>query len=593
TVDISAKGYVISTIPASTTVTTSITGSAGTTAPGASTTASGTSTTTTTASPNGTSTTTSTTITNTATSGTGSGTSVPASSSSTSAPSSSSATATGTITETSTELSVCAKNPIPISTSQVKIYAIAQSFFMDDKTPCFYSLPILTTGNKELVGVLALKDSSGFPALAKSGLSFQIDSSDISTVSVPNVEMGYGDQSALVFAQVGNTANPITLNVVSGSPQQIVPVIASPSKTSSGLVADPLLTTVLPNTQFPLAIYTTNNGALSSFKNDFTALISPQESISPVQLTVTNGEPIFLSDETLLKTGSQNIAITTPDYSTVFTVSGASSKSNGMTLSYPDQISSNKASLFSIELLDDKQLPILADKDINLQLVSSNSSVLYVPDNVQIKKGSYYATFDAISKGSGTAEIAVLADGLPLSKFDIPITSFTPVVNLDSIDHVDNNSPLTATATAIYNSLPVSGLNVDWTVSGATIKNKDSMTDKDGKATISVITSNPSTVEIQASVGGGPYQTVTASKQISVNPPLLSATTVQSSQDNSQSNSFTVMGISPIIFVIPGAAAAAFVILKKKNMLEGISERINIAEKFSEMMGRVSTSQER
>ena len=592
TVDISAKGYVISTIPASTTVTTSITGSAGTTAPGASTTASGTSTTTTTASPNGTSTTTSTTITNTATSGTGSGTSTPSSSSSTGAPSSS-ATATGTITETSTELSVCAKNPIPISTSQVKIYAIAQSFFMDDKTPCFYSLPILTTGNQELVGVLALKDSSGFPALAKSGLSFQIDSSDVSTVSVPNVEMGYGDQSALVFAQVGNTANPITLNVVSGSPQQIVPVIASPSKTSSGLVADPLLTTVLPNTQFPLAIYTTNNGALSSFKNDFTALISPQESISPVQLTVTNGEPIFLSDETLLKTGSQNIAITTPDYSTVFTVSGASSKSNGMTLSYPDQISSNKASLFSIELLDDKQLPILADKDINLQLVSSNSSVLYVPDNVQIKKGSYYTTFDAVSKGSGTAEIAVLADGLPLSKFDIPITSFTPVVNINSNDHVDNNSPLTATATATYNSLPVSGLTVDWTVSGATIKNKDVMTDKDGKATISIITNNPNAVEIQASVGGGPYQTVTATKQVSVNQPLLSTTPVQSSQDNSQSNSFTVMGISPIIFVIPGAAAAAFVILKKKNMLEGISERVNIAEKFSEMMGRMSSSQER
>ncbi len=596
TVNISAKGYVISTIPASTTVTTSITGTAGTTAPGTSTTASGTSTITTTASPNGTSTTTSTTTTNTATSGSGAGTGAQTSSSPTGAPSSSSKTATGTTTQTSTELSICEKNPFHISTSQIEIYAIAQSFVMDDKTPCFYSLPVLATGNQELIGVMALKDSSGYPALAKSGLSFQIDSSDVSTVSVPSVEMGYGEQSALVFAQVGNTANPITLNVVSGSPQQVMPVIASPSKTSSGLVADPLLTTVLPNTQFPLAIYTTNNGALSSFKNGFTALISPQESISPVQLTVTNGEPIFLSDETLLKTGSQNIAITTPDYSSVFAVTGALSKSNGMALSYPDQIYSNSIPLFSIELLDGAQLPILAAKDIDLKLVSSNSSILYVPDNVQIKKGTYYATFDASSKVSGTAEVAVLADGFPLSKFDITTTSFTPVLTVDTAtDHVDNNSPLTATATATYNNLPLSSINIDWKVTGATIKNKDSVTDSNGKATISLLTNDPNTVGIQASIGGGPYQTVTATKQVSVNQPLLPATnpSTQSSQGNTQSNGFTVMGMSPIIFVIPGAAAAAFVILKKKNLLEGISERVNISEKFSEMIGRMSNSQER
>ncbi|MDE1816655.1 MAG: Ig-like domain-containing protein, partial [Thaumarchaeota archaeon] len=143
-------------------------------------------------------------------------------------------------------------------------------------------------------------------------------------------------------------------------------------------------------------------------------------------------------------------------------------------------------------------------------------------------------------------------------------------------------------------NIPISGLNVDWTVSGATIKNKDIVTDKDGKATISLIADDPSTVKIQASVGGGPYQIVTATKQVSVNPPLLTASpSGESTQGSTQSNGFTVMGVSPILFVIPGAAAAAFVILKKKNMLEGISERVNIAERFSEMMGRMSNSQER
>ncbi|MDE1830511.1 MAG: Ig-like domain-containing protein, partial [Thaumarchaeota archaeon] len=573
-VDISAKGFVISTTPISTTVTTSVTSNTGSTVPGSTTSASGTTTTTSTTSTTGITNTTSTTsTTGTTTSG--------------------NTTATGTATARSTATSICSSNPVKLSTSQVQISTVAQNFVMDDKTPCFYPLPILTTGNNELIGVMSLKDPSGYPALAKSNLSFQIDSSDPSTVSIPSVDMGYGDQSALVFAQIGNAANPVMFNTASNSPQQITPIISSSSQTSSGLTASPLLQTVLPNTQFPLAIYATKNSALGSFGNGFTALISPQESISPIQLTVTKTDPIFLTEETLLKGGTQNIAITTPDYTSTFTVVGASTKPSGVTLGYPDQITSNSNLLFSVELLDDKQLPILASKDMDIKLISSDPSVLDVPDTVQIKQGSYYATFDAHSMQGGTAEIAVLADGIPLSKFDITSTSYTPVAKIDSADHADNNSPVTATLTATYKTAPVPDLVVDWQVTGGTIQKKDSVTGTDGKATISLVTNNPDSVKIQASVGGGPYQTVTATKQISINPPLLPASSSgQPSQNNAPQTGFTVMGMNPILFIIPGAAAAAFVVLKKKNMLEGISEKINITDKFSGIKGRMSSSQE-
>lgn len=576
-VEISATGYVISTVPASTTVTTSITGATAKTVPGSTVSGTGTTTITSTTSTNG-------------------NTNVTSTTSATGTTTNGNTTATGTTTASSTLNTICTLIPktISLSTSQVQIAAVSQNYVLDDKTPCFYPLPVLTTGNRELIGVLALKDSSGYPALAKSDLSFQVDSSDMSTVSIRDVKMGYGNQSSLVFAQVGNAVNPVTLNVVSDSPQQVMPVVASPSQANSGLVADSLLTTVLPNTQFPLAIYTTHNGALDSFKNDFTALISPQEAISPIQLTVSKNNPIFLADETLLTSGSQNIAITTSDYSSSFTVVGASSKPSAIILGYPNQIFSNSDVLFSIELLDDKQLPILADKDTDIKLVSSDPSVLDVPGDVQIKDGSYYATFDVHSKASGTAEIAVLADEIPLSKFDITTTSYPPIVSIDSVDHADNNSPLTATVTAAYNQLPLSGLNVNWIVTGGTIQSKDSLTNQAGKATISLVTNDPNTVSIQASVSGGPYQTVTATKQISINPPLSPvSTSEQSAPDGQQPNSFTVMGISPILFVIPGAAAAAFVVLKKKNMLEGISERINFAEKFSGIKEKMSSSQER
>ncbi|MDE1868319.1 MAG: Ig-like domain-containing protein, partial [Thaumarchaeota archaeon] len=195
---------------------------------------------------------------------------------------------------------------------------------------------------------------------------------------------------------------------------------------------------------------------------------------------------------------------------------------------------------------------------------------------------------------SGTAEIAVLADEIPLSKFDVPVTSYAPVISIDSADHADNNSPLTATVTATYNQLPLAGLNVDWSVTGATTKNADTITDKEGKATISLITNDPSTVSIEAGVGGGPYQTVTVDKQVSINPPLQPLiSTGQSGQSNSQSSGFTVMGVSPLLFIIPGAAAAAFVVLKKKQMLDGITEKINITDRFSEIKERMMDSGQR
>jgi hypothetical protein len=571
-VDISATGYAVSMIPATTTITTTTTGTAGATVGGSATTATGTKTATSTTSTSGTTTTTTTTST-TGTTNNGA------------------TTATGATTGSTTSNSICSLSPFTPSTSQVQIFAVSQNYILDNKTPCFYPLPILTTGNSELIGVLALKDSNGYPALAESNLSFEIDSTDVSTVSIPDVKMGPGTQSSLVFAQVGNAANAVTLNVVSASPQQVIPVMASPSQTTSGLVADSLLPTVLPNTQFPLAIYAVNNGALDSFTHDFTAMISPQETISPIQLSVPNNEPIFLSNETLLEDGSQSMVITTPYYSSSsFTVTGASSSStpNGFILGYPEQILSNSNLLFSIELLDNNQLPILADKDIDIKMVSSDPSVLDVPGSVQITEGSYYATFDAQSKGAGTAEIAVLSDGIPLSKFDITTVSYTPVVSIDSTDHADNNTPLTATITATYNQSPLPGRNVDWTVTGGTIKNKDSLTDQDGKATISLITNDPNTVTIEASVGGGPYQTVTATKQISINPPLIPAnSTGQSTQVNTQTTGFTIMGVSPILFVIPGAAAGAFIVLKKKNMLEGVSDRFSgMKERFAEMRQR-------
>ncbi|MGI0102369.1 MAG: hypothetical protein ACREA7_07225 [Nitrosotalea sp.] len=548
-VDISAKGYGISTIPASTTVTTSITSTTGTAVPGSTTSATGTKTSTSTTSASGATTTTSTTTTTgTTTSGT--------------------ATATGTTTSTSTLTSICALTPIATSTSQVQIVAVSQNYVLDNKTPCFYPLPILTTGNSELIGVLALKDSSGYPALAKSDLPFQIDSSDASTVSIPDVKMGYGNQSALVFAQVGNAANPVTLNVVSSSPQQVMPIVASTSQATSGLVAGSLLSTVLSNTQFPLAIYAVNNGALGSFKNDFTALISPQETISPIQLTVTKNDPIFLTAEKLLKSGSQNIAITTPNYSSSFTVVGAASKPNDILLGYPDQIFSNDTSLFSIELLDDKQLPILADKDINVELVSSNDSVILPPSNINISKGSYYSNFDVIPKIPGSTTISAIANNLPLATYNVNVDSMSPTITVKSPKTVLPEETFFANITAQRYGKPLPDMNVNWKAVGASIQNFDRTTNQNGVASISLMPNSTGVISLNSVVSGSGFNPAEIKDLIKINSTqvVTNSTNTTSTSTPSGFKSFKINGIDPLPFAVIGTIAAGGILMKKKNI---------------------------
>jgi hypothetical protein len=507
--------------------------------------------------------------------------------------STSSSTSSSSLSCTSTSSTTSSTTSAPTIGGQ--FMACPQNALLDDKTPRLDLLPILATGNQELIGVLQLIDpTNNEPVLAKSDLNFRIDSSNPSTISIPGVQMGYGSQAALVFAQVGTTVNPVTLNVVSDVPQTVTPVITSLPLTTSGLVANSLIPTVLTHTTFPLAVYMTKNGALDSFADDLTALISPQESISSGQLTITKVDPIFVAEETLLKDGSQTMAITTSSYSSSFTITGISAKPNSISLDYPSQIFSNNKSLFSIELLDGNKLPMLADRDITIQLVSSDPSVMTVPDSVQIPKGSYYVTFEGDSKAAGTDEIAALADGIQLSKFDITVTSFTPVVTIVAPDRTDNNTPITATITATYNQLPLSGLNVNWKITGATTKNMDTLTKQDGTATISLIAHDPNAVNIVADVGGGAYQVVTTTKQVVINPPLQPAvTTPSTTESNPSPTGLTILGFSPLLFVIPGAGAAAFIVLKKKNMLEGISERISITDKFSTIKDRMSELKQR
>ncbi len=466
---------------------------------------------------------------------------------------------------------------------------------LDDHTAVLDVLPVLATGQKELIGVIHLEDASrwfpGPPVVANSDLKIQIDSSDPNTLVVDNVKMDKGTGATLIFGKVGSSI-PVqpSLHVVTIGPQavpQTYPtVITALTSDSLALVADPLLPAILTDNDFPLALYVTKSGKIDYFTKDLNSFTSPKDIFQTESKTLHQGDSIVLLNSKSLKAGSSTITISAGDYSTNLSIQSLSSKPVMITLDHPEKLFSNLKNIFSIQLLNSQQNPVFLEQDTQFNLVSNDPSILNIPASVVIKKGTYYSLFEVEVKNAGKSELAVLTSELPLAKFGIDVTSLTPVISLDSVDYVNPNSAFDATVTVQYNNAPLSGFKVDWSVQGAKIQSMVSVTDKDGKAKASLISENLNKVTIQASVSGGVFGTSTVNKAVSVNAPFTQAT-------SSNTNSFSIMGINPLFIIIPGAAVTAGIILKKKNMLDGITEKLSLGEKFSSIQEKISKMREK
>src|SRR6267143_358904 len=471
---------------------------------------------------------------------------------------------------------------------------------LDDRTAILDMLPILATGQKELVGVMHLEDDSQFspgpPVIANNNLQIQVDSSDPNTLSIDSVKMDKGTGAALVFGKVANVA-PVqpTLHVITVSsptgPQTYSTVITVPTSNPLKLAADSLLPAILKDNDFPLALYMTKSGTIDYFPKDLNPFTSPKDVFQTESKTLHQGESIVLLNSRSLKEGSSSITISAGDFATSLAIQSLSSKATMISMDHPDKVLSNLKNTFSIQLLDSQQHPVFLEDDMQFKLVPSDPTIMNVPDSVVIKKGNYYVLFDVTALKTGETELSVLTSDLPLAKFNVGVTSVLPTIGITSNDYVNPNTTFSATLTAQYNNVPLSGLKVDWTAKGATVQSMDSVTDKDGNAKVTLLSQDPNKINIEATVSGGSFSTSTVDKQVTVNQPLTTQNTP--TQNTLNTNGFSIFGINPLFIVIPAGAAAGGIILKKKNLLGGITEKINLMEKVSEIKERITTLREK
>jgi len=484
------------------------------------------------------------------------------------------------------DISPFAKDYVVSSSQQLEIVNLE---LLDDKSAKLDLVPILTTGNNELIGIMHLEDEAGNPVASNKDLLIKIDSTDEGSFSVQDMKIEKGAAVAQVFANVGYAVpETLTLRLVTESDETVDPVISGPTIEGLTLVAEPLVSEVLSGADFPLALYMSSDEEAVYFPEDMTLIIPPNEFIQIESEMIKRGQSIVLLNAKSVKEGSTTVDLEAGDFTTSSTIDSLSSKPAMIHLDYPETILTNLANTFVVQLLDEQENPVFADQDTEVKFVSNDQSMLSMPESVVVKEGDYYTLFDVKANTVGTTELSVLATDLPLSIFEIAVDSIVPQITINSQDYVNPNTIFDLSITVQQSGSPLNAMNVEWNIQGAEIQSMDSVTDENGIARISLLSQDPTQVNVQASVSGGMFSASTVSKQININLPLDGGT------NTSNMPMFGLTGLMPIFIIIPVAAAVAgIVFLKKKNMLNGLTEKINAIEKINEVKERISHLREK
>jgi hypothetical protein len=459
------------------------------------------------------------------------------------------------------ELIISTQDPLVVETEEIEAKDLE---LMDDKMIKFETLPILTTGRSELIGVVYLEDENENPVVAEKNLLIKIDSSDSKSLFVPDVTIIKGDQIALVYGTISNSApSDLELRPVVNDGELTSVEIFGPDKDSLELVAEPLISDVLSGTTFPLILYLKDGTEVTSFPEAQDVFVAPNEYIEAQPKKILPKDGLVILDAKALKKGTATLSVEVGDFEDTTIIENLSSDPANLILDHSQTIFVGNNDVFSIQLINSAGMPTYATSDVEVNIVVKDQGLLDIPSKVTIAKGSYYSLFDVAPKASGDTEISLLSKELPLLKDEITISSLIPHLGISGSDSINATDGLIVTVSADSNGKPLSGLNIQWQVDGGIVDIADSTTGPTGQAAASIVPRS-SQVTIKATVGGQLYPEATVTKVVQVN---YEEGTVVVQEDVEEQYSLEVFGFDPILIIVPCAIGVAGYMLKKKGQL--------------------------
>lgn len=461
------------------------------------------------------------------------------------------------------DITISSQNPLSVETQQIKAVDLR---IMDDKNVKFQTLPILTTGNSELIGILYLEDESGNPVGAKNDLIIKIDSSDATSLAVRDTTISRGDNAALVFGKTGHSAtSELKLRPVINDGQLVTVSMFGPDKNSLSLTVEPLIPKVLSGTSFPLAFYLKDGNEVTVFPESQQIFLSPNEHVEIKPTSIPQKSAIILAEAASLKKGAAKVSFDVGDFKSSFSLESLSSDPSSLILDHAKTIFAGNNDIFSVQILNSAGLPTYAASDVEVNLVVKNGELIEVPTTITVEKGRYYALFDAAPMKAGQTEISLLSKDLPLVSKKIDIISLMPSVAIRGPESANLAETFTATVSATANGKPLTGASVAWQIDGGAVQISDSKTGSTGEAVAAITPQGPS-VSIKASISSPGYSAATATRIVPVNMPAAEEVFVEEIAPSYQAPE--IFGFDPVLIMVPAAIVASGFMLQKKGHLK-------------------------
>jgi len=441
----------------------------------------------------------------------------------------------------------------------------------------FEGLPIFTTGNKELIGLLHLEDENGFPIVADKNLEITIDSSDNEFLSIDPVFLQLGSGSALVFAQVGHSIpdgivsdefeiNPV-VEVEDESATTTEVEIFGPDEELHKLVAEPLIDKILANSEFPIVVYLTDKNEVTQFPKNSDIFVSPSEIFDVESKLVVRGDDLIMLDTFAIVQGSDTLEFTVNDVvNAVVTIESLLLKPANIVIEHSETIFTGTNDVFSIQLVNSQGYPVFAQEDVEINFVVNDESLIQIPVTATIKKGEYFTLFDAGPKAVGTTEITALSEGFPISSTTVQLKSLTPIIELDTPTLVENGEVFTAKIAAKQDGIvPLPGMKVKWQVDGGILQMSDKKTGTTGEAIASIMSTSDKQVQVHAIVSGSYYSPSEISNIVRVNA---TSEFVAFAEEEIEFTKPEIGGIDPVIIIIPTMIVLMGYVLMKKGIIK-------------------------
>ncbi|HET8720065.1 MAG TPA: hypothetical protein VFM64_03620, partial [Candidatus Nitrosotenuis sp.] len=462
------------------------------------------------------------------------------------------------------DISISTQEPLAVEEETIEAKDLQ---LMDDKLVKLEILPVLATGNRELIGVIYLEDENGNPVVAKKDLTINIDSSDTKSLSVEPINLLRGDQIALVYGKMGHSV-PTDLelrpSVKEGELQKVT--VFGPDKDTLELVADPLISKVLEDTNFPIILYLKDGDEVTNFPDDADVFLSPNDYVEMQKKKITQKEGLVIADAKSLKKGKATLSFGVGDFTDDITIDSLSQDPAKLGLDHSKNIFVGTNDIFSVQLLNGAGLPTYATNDVEISIVAKDKGILDAPTKVTISKGNYYAIFDVAPKASGETEISLLSKELPLLKDTIKVTSLNLQANISGPDSASSDDAFVVTASVKANEKALPGIDIQWNVEGGGVQISDTRTGPTGEAAISIIPQSDN-VNVKATISGQGYVATTVTKSIQITKATDEITVQENEQPTQEYKAVEIFGIDPVIIIVPVAIGVAGFMMKKKGQL--------------------------